>query len=603
MASQLESDGDAHSAVETRPEPRVPAAEATTILKAEGSVDVKDQESHHVPSPRGFIKWTIHAADGASQEATTAITDDRWSIQLASDAVAEPIQIVWSDGREDQYATPIPGRIPARELNGHTVVALLDCGFVLNVQDATTLAPVHAVSVTLSAPSPQPYRDTQGLPEVIEKIGRKLEGDSPLLLPFMPGTIVGWVRAPGYRWRRFAYKGREGEITVSLHAGSDVDVLVKALPTEWPNPKLDVYSQAEDEAAGDLEPWAEYDLTADGTASVRGVPAGRTLFVVVPMPNMQTWGPRLGEVSADLSPGVCQPLVIDLANPATKAEYGAIDTLIAHAAESRSSMSRIEVQGLDVVDQPSAEHYIDKARCEKDGSYHTRCENLRAGTYVVTLLPIAAARVVTVKAGEVAHVAFDLAKQCAMRVIVTDPKSGARLGGDVTLLVRPSQTKHTSAWEELRAGGPEPVFTVHCLPGNVTLAASGPGRETVMRDVEVTPGMPDVEIALGRERALPIHLRALQGASEVPLPSAFWTSVRVTALPPCTGKYVTIELGTRQVASLVALDAPSATLFVDSPGRYRVEFRSVAGIAAPPTVEVNVDGATTPEEVFTVAFD
>jgi len=266
-------------------------------------------------------------------------------------------------------------------------------------------------------------------------------------------------------------------------------------------------------------------------------------------------------------------------------------------------MSRIEVQGLGIVDQPSAEHYIDKARCEKNGSYHTRCENLRAGTYVVSLLPIAAARVVTVRAGEVAHVGFDLAEQCALRVIVLDPKSGAHLGGDVTLLVRPAQTKHTSAWEELRAGGPEMVFTVHCLPGTVTLAASGPGRETVMKDIEVSAGMPDVEIPLGRERALPIHFRALQGASEVPLPSQFWTSVRVTPVAPCTGKYVTIELGTRQVASLIALDATSATLFVDSPGRYRVEFVSVGGVVAPAPVEVSVVAGTMAEEVFTAVFD
>lgn len=585
------------------PPERNPVITSPTTLRVEGNVQVSDSDGKHVPSSRGFVKWSIHSPSRGQREAMSGITQDRWSLDVSSDEVLRPTTIAWSSDVDTQYATPLKEEIPAMAANGYTLHAQLESGFVINVLDARTLAHVKDLSITLAVPCSEGYRDTQALPAVMQELGRQLRGDSPIVLPHLPGTRVGWVRAPGYAWRRFAFVGDKGELTVSLRPGADVDVLVKGLPPVHPGHRVHVYSLASGDARAQRVPWAELKIGEDGRAFVPGLPTGATEFVVVSTPGIRGAGPRLGEISIDLAPSAREQVVIDLASPITSSAYGSILAIVRGAQVAKSPMARIEIQGHGITNQSPVEHYIDKTRCEKDGSYHFRCNGLKAGEYVVSFQPMAASRMVRVEAGMVVQAEIDLAEAVPVNVFVVDPKTGTNLGGDVTILYRPSHTKYPAAWQEVEAGPPDNVFAFRCLPGPVTLAASGPARKTVVQDVVVTKTTPDIRLILDREQVYPIRLRALQGTTEVPLPPDVWTGIRVTPVGSTTGKYVSIELGTRQVGALAAQDAATSTYYVDSPGRYRLQGESVMGVAAPPVFEVDVAEGTTPELVFTVDYD
>jgi hypothetical protein len=565
------------------PGERTPATEPPALLALEGPVAITDRDGVPRPSVKGYVEWRIHAADGTLGERKTRIVDDRWSIEVSSDAVLEPIAVLWSDGVVDQHAIPTAELVPARQADGHTLRAVLEYGFALNVVDAETREHVSEAHVVLAGRTESWSGDTRSPPEELERSGVLVDGDSPLAMPHLPGTRVGWARAPGYAWRRFAFSGKDGELTVPLHRGVDVDVVVHGLPPDHPNPRLVVRSLPGGDAPAEREPVAEVGLAPRGRATLLGLPAGTTEFQVVAAFGNTSAPSRLGQVRETLRPGPRALVVIDLDAPEVTAAYGTLDVVVRGAASMTSRMKRIEVHGVDDGRPPQA-HYFHGATCDEDGSYRWTSAPLPEGEYVVVVQPGSLSRAATVSGGTVTPVEIDTANTVLVTVRVIDPDTGRRLGSpNYAVGYRPRGTSGGAAWDEVTSRA-DRTYAFRCVPGPITLGAwpcgggsrpmdraqpSGPAtsRVSAVRDVVVPPEGLDLEIPLPRVHLLPFRVRALQGEDEVFLPLAFWTTLDVTPIPPAAGVAEEVEFGTAQVASLGSMDATFVTVRVTQPGR------------------------------------
>ena len=586
------------------PQDAVPqqAAPASGNLVVKGLVRVVDQAGMHVVSARGSLDFAIHRADGSNSVRTAGIQDDRWTITVPEDAELEPTKLLWSSDSDSQYAEVEPQRFPASDAGEHTIVGNLQYGFILNVLDSETRVHVKGAVLVLAAPVSGPYPDTCYPPDVLNTSEHTTTGDSPLVLPNQPGTRVGWVRAPGYAWRRFAYSGKAGEVTVLLHRGADLEVLVTHIPPEFRSPCVQLFALDSGNVDAGVKPWAVTGLGATASANFAGIPPGRTQVVVVRSINTPCAESRLGEVALELSPSSKRSITIDLSSSEAVKDYGSIEVTVQHASSMRSSLAHIGIQRLEINDQPSIERYVDPKHVGKDGKFVALCEKLREAEYVVALLPGGPAERVALHAGTVAHVDFDCGATSELRVVAVDPDSRQPLS-NTKVMYRRNEVQWPGGWEVLDQAGEGEVFRFRSAPGRLVVAAEGVGRETVRRDVLVTERDQELKIELPRARKLPIRVRAVQGEVGVQLPLAFWSAIRTNPMVADEGKAVGLQLDTKQVGALDALDAPSAVIFVNRPGRYRIEFAQVMGIRAPPPMLVDVTDAGGPDQVFTVEFD
>jgi hypothetical protein len=364
-----------------------------------------------------------------------------------------------------------------------------------------------------------------------------------------------------------------------------------------------VFSLASGDSRAGRVPAVDAAIPASGRLRLTGLASGTTEFVVVPYPRISSAGERLGEIRVELRPSAHQEVVLDLASPAATSTYGAIEVVLRNARERRGRIGRVEIHARGTKDQPPLEAYLAEGAVDEDGSLRRQFRSLRAGEYAVAVLPAGGAQVLAVRPGEIARAEFDLANVVPVQVHVRDPETGALLGGDVVVAYRPAQVKHATSWQEVRPRGLDRSYRFECLSGPISLAAWGPGRTATVVDVSVSPEGSELELPLPRERLLPIRLRAFQGSCEIPLPAPFWTSMTVSAIPPTTGEGADIELGTRQVAALKALDTSHATVYVTRPGRYRIGFESLLGIRAPAPLEVEVLDESLPEQSLAIVFD
>lgn len=577
-------------------------AGAPRELVFNGFVRVADKDGEHRVSARGSLEFVIHRSDGSHTTKSAWIRDDNWVLTVASDAELEPTTLVWSSLTDSHNTIVDRERFRAVDGEGHTVLATLDYGFVVNVMDVDSHKHLAQTMLIIASPVQERFIDTCYPPDILNDAAHLTIGDSPLTLPHLPGMRTGWVRAPGYSWRRFAYSGASGEITLFLRRGASVEVSVTNVPPEFPGSCLHLYALDSGDADSALEPWATAGLGQRGSVVFEGVPPGRALLVVVPNPNTPCTGSRLGEVLAELVPAGKQSITIDLNSPGVTGEYGAIETVIQNANALHSSMARIEIQRSEVADRPPIEHYLDSKRINREGVYTSRCERLRGAEYLVTLIPVGVSDRVTVRPGLVSRVQFDAGACSELRVTVVDPESRRRLG-HVEVMYRSSQVRHPQAWVDVEAERETGTYRIRAGRGRITVGISGAGRESVLRDIVLNERDQDLEIELPRERLLPFRVRALQGSTPVPLPERFWHAIHVVPAVADSGKLVGVQLDMQQVASLDAYDAPSAEFCVNRPGIYRLEFSHVMGIHPPPPMLVEVSVTGGPDQVFTVEFD
>lgn len=571
-------------------------------LRIKGFVHVSDHNGVHCMSERGSLDFVLFHADGSKTTSTVAITNDQWEIVVPADSELSPSQLLWSSSVDSQYAEVSPERFRSYEGQGHTILATLDSRFLLTVLDAMNRQHLKDLQVLISVPVQRPYRDTCFPPSALLTAGDRVSGDSPILLPNKPGSRVGWVRAAGYAWRRFAYSRDCSNLTVLLQRGADLKVSVANVPSDCRAACVQVYALESGNVDASFEPWAVQPLDSTLQVQFEGLPPGNTLAVVVPSLNTPVAGCRLGEAQVLLPPSEFKVVAIDLASPLSTRDYGTIETTIQHAKGAMSSSAHINIQRIEITDQASIEHYPDRKLIAPDGSYTSRCSRLAAGEYVVSLVPDGPARQVTVRPGTTTTVVLDMSKRLHLTVTALDPDDHRRLP-TAKLLYRRKESRTPEAWEQIEPRDSPYEFHFLSAPGQIEIAISDVARETTIREVEIVDTDVSLEIEVPLAHRCSFRLLALQNGARAQVPAKFWYSIKVTAVSPDTGKLVARRLETQQVAALDSLDSSGAVFSVNRPGRYYVEYSQVMGIRAPPPFEVVVSANGAPDQVVEVEFD
>ncbi|MCA9729596.1 MAG: carboxypeptidase regulatory-like domain-containing protein [Candidatus Eisenbacteria bacterium] len=439
--------------------------------------------------------------------------------------------------------------------------------------------------------------------------------DSPVILHKRPGTRVGWVGSVDHAWRRIAFLGdSEGDLTVALDRGATAEVTVTSVPQSARHPKLRVYySPGRTDGGSDaVEPLFEGEFEKDGTTLLERLPAGTFTFTVVPDGASRTCGPRVGEVVAQLEPGVTTEVLLDLADERSRQTLADLRIQLSNEAPGRklSNLTRLAlwpapVQGASPVGVlPLARYLATELRDSQE--LEVLWEGLVPGVYAVALLPQGAQSEVRLEAGREEKVELMLSTPVEVLVSVLHGRR-PELARDAVVRYRPSLARGRASWSEVQgASRADGRHRLGCLPGSVQLAVSYPGHATAMRTIDVPADGPvEVNIQLTPAERWGLELHALQGELKVPLPLSFWERVSVRQVSEGTGRLVGTRFGTRQVGGLSALDAASAEFFVNGAGLYEVLLPSLPGMVT--CEEARLELATieggTAEASFQVSFE
>lgn len=580
------------------------------VLHLMGRVHVVNARGEHVPSERGSVEWDVIEA-GAHAKRTSKVADDLWTLDVASSAVVHATKVVWENARGETRFTRIDEpTLEASDAFGHVIEATLVDGVRLNVVDARTGLHLDDVELVATHAADCKDRDTPYPPACWRDTPHEAHLHSPIDLPLVRGTRIGWVGAPKHAWTRFGFAGSEGELTVTLADGADVDVIVENVPEDAKEPTLRVYADRAGRAldAGSTEPIVERAVVAREALRLDGLRTGRTTFVVVPDRAANAVGPFLARVEVELEAGSATVVRIDLASLATKAAMGSIRAEVAPETRGTALPSDawllVELRGsgrTSVIGRT-----LPNDRVDARGNVVELVTGLIPGEYVASLFPSGGARALTVRAGEVADVAFSFADRRDVTVTVLDAATKQRTT-DASVAFRPAECEAT-AWSPPatfdRAAG---VHRFRSVPGRVKVQAQAPGRRTRVEELDVDRAENALTIELELEpkpRAkLAVTVRARQGETDVPLPRSYWAAARVTPVAPCVGRCTSVQTIATEADDLSSNDAWSADYLVSEPGTYRIEFPTRVGLRPWPATEVTVDGPPGATKTFEVVFE
>lgn len=571
------------------------------VLHLMGRVHVVSARGEHLLSERGSVEWDVIEA-GAHARRTSKVADDLWTLDVASSAVVHATKVVWENARGETRFTRIDeSTLEASDAFGHVIEATLVDGVRLNVVDARTGAHLDDVELVATKTMGCNDRDTPYPPACWRDAPHEAHLRSPIDLPLVRGTRIGWIGAPKHAWTRFGFAGSAGELTVRLADGADVDVIVENVPEDAKEPTLRVYADRAGRAPDlvSTEPIVERAVVAREALLLDGLRTGRTTFVVVPDRATSFVGPRLGQVDVVLEAGKSNVVRIDLASLATKAAMGSIRAEI--ASETRGAA--LPSDAWLVVELHGGGGKTVIGRTLANGRGVELVEGLAPSDYVVSLFPGGGARAVTVRAGEVADVALSFADRRDVTVTVIDAATKQRTTS-ATVGFQPVQCEATG-WSPATLDPVAGVYRFRCVPGRVKVSAEfkeGARREAEV-DVDRGENELTIEIDSRPKPRIPITLCARQGETDVPLPTDFWYAVRMTPVAPCTGRRTTMRTFATQADDLSANDATSALYLVSEPGTYRIEFPVRVGLRPWPATEVTVDGPPGATKTFEVVFE
>ncbi len=561
-----------------------------TRIALRGSVSITDDRGRPLPCPIGTLTWELSLPDGTRNEAGSTIVDDQWTLDVPLAAVLRPATLICGRGELAQIARVAEEVIPAREAQGHIVHAVVASGVRLHVIDAVTLAELEDVQLVIA-----PQRTSVSLASAVPALALLSGADdrplkSPIALPPTDRTRIGWVRAPERAWTRFAFTGTEGELTVALSPGAEASVLVTHLPEDAVAPVFRVYADIDSGSSMDLEPLLERRI-ADGVRyDLRGLRPGRAVFVVAPFPAATFIGPRLGAVETTLVAGERRDVTLDLESAEMRRSSGTLRVTVVPAVDGPrvDGRMRVEIERADGIQTKNIEEYVARFEATVAGAFTKDCEHLAPGDYLVTLVPSAVARRVSVVGGAVTDVELALDGLTTVTVKVLDAADGRALLDD-ELLYRPASSRRVTSWSEVHARREDGCYRFRCAPGRIRIAADPTGYVTIARELDVGSEPVECELRLERERLISIDLRAMQGQTAVPLPSDFWTAVRVVPVAPTSGMCEGVQPRPNAARGHdPELDTAGAQYSVTSAGRYRIEFPALDRIRCGPPLEIEV---------------
>ncbi|MCE9593594.1 MAG: hypothetical protein K8S98_05325 [Planctomycetes bacterium] len=525
---------------------------------------------------------------------------------VPADCELQPLRALWSDDANSQNATVTSGAIAARDADGHQVTAVLRYGVLLNVVDAVSREHLKDITLIVARVTAERFVDTRHPPDVFLRDPPPELLASPILLPDRPGTRVAWVRAPGYAWTRFAFRGTPGSLTIPLSRGADVDVTVRHVSLDAPAPAVLVYAANTDDSIDlvDTVPLAARQLVDRTSAVFTGLPAGPLIFVVTPYPGARFSGPRLGQVERFLCGGDVQSIEIDLARADATQDQGSIHVIVAPSKWSGalSSSTRVTIERDGLAKERPFDDYITARKSDDAGRYHSFAPHLLVGDYVVALVPEGAQRRVTVVPGKESVVEFhpDRSAHVVLSILHCRDK---RAFVDAAVTVRPSLCKRGTSWTDVSPNLAERLYEFDCEPGDYTLHAQWTDRQSATKDVIVASGANRFELELQPIDLRPIALRAQQVGGEVVLPLLFWECVEIRAVDGGGGSCVAMQVNATQVGDFPQLDAAGADFFVDRPGTYEVALPRLSGLRTLASLTVVVDDNGSGEQILPVEFE
>lgn len=590
--------GDSEMAVESSAEVQLVGDEPQDLQRAvlattptggpasgalEGRIVFLDFDEGRRPSSRGSVTWQVESPDGTIAEAKARIRDDRWRLEPAPLSRVKAVAALWSGDGLSQYADIQSDWMTALDAQTNPIVARLKYGCTLRVVDVRTGAELDDVEVALA--HKEYGQDTRCPPtEVAARATR--HAASPVKLPFGPGIVAGWCRAPGYAWQRFAFTGDRGVHTVALSAGCELTVEVRELPASASPTAVMVYAIEGGELSelGLRLPLARGDLADDGRASFTGLPAGPALLVVG-APNPRPASTRLAERLVELVPGHALTEVIGLGTAGNG--LGALRVEVRLLSGPAPNMTRVVLQRVGMERTLPVEHLVAR-RFDAAHKASIDLPGLAPGHYWVWLAPhnlVARARVA---AGESRDVVLAPSQSTSLRVRLSHlgkPISG----GVASVAVGPAQVRHVGAYTHLNEGSAPGEYVAACTPGEYVVVAHVPGLAAHSRVVTLEADPVHVDIELEKSRNYVLRASARHGAEELLLPEAYWASVGV--LDARTGASpvgVVRKIIAKQSAGLSNMDATTAEFTFQAPGDYTLVLPRPSGMEAPEPVTVTL---------------
>lgn len=561
-----------------------------TRIALRGSVSITDDRGRPLACPIGTLTWELTLPDGTRNEAGSTIVDDQWTLDVPLGAMLRAATLVCGRGELARIAQISEEEIPARDAQGHVVHAVVASGVRLHVIDAATRAELEDVQLVIA-----PQRKDVSLASAVPALALLSGADdrplaSPIALPPTDRTRIGWVRSPEHAWARFAFTGTEGELTIALSAGADASVLVTHLPDDAVAPVLRVYEDVDGGSPLDLEPLLERRI-ADGVRyDLRGLRPGRAHFVVAPFPAATFIGPRLGAVEVTLVAGERHDVTIDLESAEMRRSSGTLRVTVVPAVDGPriDGEMRVEIERADGIQSKTVDEYVARFTPTPAGAFTKDCEHLAPGDYLVSLVPSAVARRVSVVGGSITDVELALDALTLVTVKVVDAADGRALLDD-ELLYRPASSRRVTSWSEVHARREDGCYRFRCAPGRIKIAAHPIGYVTIARELDVGSDPVECELRFERERLITIELRAMQGQTAVPLPTDFWTAVRVVPVAPTSGMCKAVQPRPNAARGYdPELDTAGAQYSVTSAGRYRIEFPALDRIRCGPPLEIEL---------------
>jgi hypothetical protein len=403
---------------------------------------------------------------------------------------------------------------------------------------------------------------------------------------------VGWVRADGYAWRRFAYVGRERtELTIGLERSAHLRVLVANVPPELRNHVVRLH-HVERGAVGELV--AQRPLAGASTLEFDGLPAGTVRALLVRNPGRERPGLWLAETEVTLIAGESAVGVLDAG--ALQRESGTL----ALRVRGRTPLVRVADQSLLVYSgaRPADPlHVALEPGIGADGLPESVWISppLNPGPYQVVAIPAGLARTVEVSPGARTQGEIVLGEPAILRIELVDKVGGQPLESAM-VIYRPSSCSSVTAWHETRFDPGTRRYVLGAQPSSrLTLAVQQVGYATTLEELELAPGTHERRLVLEPLSPLPIHVRIVQGGGPAPQALGYWERVRVTPLEDPRGRKTGMRLLGQQIGGHEALDAAAAHIYVDRPGSYQIEFPPLRGYREIAPIALRVAPASSAE--------
>jgi len=574
------------------------AAQATTaiaeaaIAEAQGRLLVKSDVLGAWYADEGSVTWERHRPGEVGVETTrTRIESGVWRLNAVPGSVFLPIACqVSSHGRSLEVAVANIS-VLAEHMNGFVVEAHTQEGCRLHVVDAESGEHLKQVECVLDFAGSGLSRVLATPPSPI-RIHSGFKGDSPLMLPAFKGMYIGWARAEGYGWGRFAISAESKQLEISLRRGGTLQVALSVGSGKLASGCTALLYRTTE--AGELSPGVMGcgNVKTGSKVLFDGLLPARYLIVLVENERVGLIGPRLGQMSVLVAAGEVTEVELTLGGSVESATLGAIkvdcldlDTIYSTTGVATTVVLELEGGADDGVMPGNIVKSFHAAAI--DAAPEVEFDGLGCGNYFVSVPTAGVIQKVTLAPGERRIVRLkpvDEAK-CTVRAVggAGRPLAGAEVS------VRPVGGRGGIQWVNKGRTNSEGELQFSWFAGESELSAALGPESVAMKRIRLIAGERYFsELNLSRRGHLSRPILLDEANPGAVLPSTFWHSLQIE---PIDRDRVISITQLRPIAppvhgGLSVLDYRGIMLGVDGPGECVIRANSAGEMHPPITISV-----------------